>query len=118
MSRTPEGTTSADWRWRHKVECRNAKAPQFFNINCVISEALPGSMRATGTLWSLARRCETTANEPAWVARENLGSRTLIVPERQLMHDKRAMSCRPPLHMLKLNCQAQGRPLPEGCKSL
>ena len=40
------------------------------------------------------------------------------VAERLLRHDPRVMSVRWPLSALKELCEAQGRPLPQGCKHL
>ena len=51
---------AADWRWRHRVECRSAKAPQFYVRDMVMSDALPGSTGADGTPWRLLRK-ETAA---------------------------------------------------------
>ena len=85
----------------------------------VKSEALPGSMVDLPTMpWQLVSKQSSGAGGVTWLAVTVNGEQRRCIAEQQLQHDERLMSVRWPLDTLKSTCECQGRPLPEGCKSL
>ena len=104
----------ADWRWRHKVECRNQAAPHFWPRDFVSSASVGG-------VWILVERGSPDADGTVWLATPFEKDDPLEVEylsERLLRHDSAAMSLRLPLKLVKERCEQMGWPLPKGCNSL